>query len=161
MHRDFGLGVELGAVAPLSGCRDWPCGAATDFAPSFTRVFAFGEYRPGDSGLRLRAGLGMSRFCYQRHWDTNAWSMFDTVMLLIDEDYVQPTGGSGAYRCDAARKTLGGSVSIGYDWRLRDSPLQMGVRLSGEAANYSASPVADLPGFRHRAVILTLHLRLN
>ena len=159
----FGLGLELGAVTPVSGCRDLQCGD-TDaaFAPSFNRLFAFGEFRPGDSGLRLRAGFGVSRFCYQRHWDKDAWSMFDTVMLLIDDDYLDYSDGSGAYRCDASRKALGGAVSVGYDWSAAENaPVSVGVRLTAEAANFSRSAGVGLPSFRHRAVMLSLHVRVN
>jgi hypothetical protein len=164
LNRQFGLGLEFGAVAPLSGCADWQCGAsAADFAPSFKRIFAIGEFRPRDSGWRLRAGLGMSRFCYQRHWSENAWSMFDTVMLLIDDDYLYYSdGGSGAWRCDAARRALGGSISVGHDWNVgAEDGISYGVRLSAEAANFSENPAIGMPAFRHRAVMLTLHLNVN
>lgn len=157
-----GLGLELGAVTPVTGCRELQCGeSAAAFAPSFNRLFAFGEYRPGGSGWRLRAGVGFSRFCYQRHWDNEAWSMFDTVMLLIDDDYLETTDGSGAYRCDASRRALGGAVSVGYDWKSSEAPVSVGVRLSAEAANFSRSHDASLPSFRHRAVTLSLHLMVN
>ncbi len=157
----WGLGMELGALAPVSGCRDLGCGEVADFAPTFNRLMAFGEFRPRNSGLRLRAGVGMSRFCLARHWDHDAWSLFDTLLLVFDEDHIYSEG-SGAFRCDAARRAVGGAVSVGYDWQAgRNAPVWLGVRLSAEAARFSESPGAGLPAFRHRAVMLSLHLRVN
>lgn len=160
---DWGVGLEYGGVLPLSGCKQWSCGeSGSDFAPNFTRIFAFGEFQPRNSGLRLRAGFGMSRFCYERHWSENAWSWGDTLMLLLDEDYVPDNGsGSGAWRCDAARKAMGGSLSVGYDWPVAADSASFGVRLTAEAANFSRSPGTDLPSFSHRAVLLTVHLNLR
>lgn len=155
-----GVGLELGTIAPLGGCAEWGCGnSSAAFAPGFSRLFAFGEYRGRNSGWNVRAGFGLSRFCYQRHWSPHAWSWIDTLnLVLTDED----TGGTGAWRCDARRMALGGSVSVGYDWpKQTRSHLSMGVRLSAEAANYADSPDIGLPAFRHRAVILSLHLNLN
>jgi hypothetical protein len=159
---NWGLGMELGALAPLSGCRDLGCGdASADFAPTFSRLMAFGEFRARNSGLRLRAGVGMSRYCYARHWDGDAWSLFDTLLLVFDEGHIYSEG-SGAWLCDGARRAFGGSVSVGYDWQARpDAPVWLGVRLSAEAARFSASPAVGLPAFRHRAVMLSLHLRVN
>jgi hypothetical protein len=164
----WGLGFEFGAVAPVSGCPDFECATSiADFAPSFTRMFAFGEFRPRNSGWRFRAGAGVSRFCHHRYWSESAWSWADTLDVvvsgLLDEGPEYETfGGSGAWRCDARVKALGGAVSMGYDWAVaRDSPLSMGVRLSAEAANFGATPVIGLPAFRHRAVMLTLHLNIN
>jgi hypothetical protein len=161
--RDWGMGLELGAVTPVSGCGEWQCGdASSDFAPIFNRLFAFGEFRPRNSGLRLRANLGVSRFCYQRHWSDDALSMFDIVLALIDDDYSYYDDNSGAYRCDASRKALGGSVSLGYDWKLsREAPVSVGARLTAEAANFSATPSAGLPAFKHRAVTFTLQVAVN
>ncbi|MDQ2640101.1 MAG: hypothetical protein M3Y79_05940 [Pseudomonadota bacterium] len=158
----WGLGMELGALAPVSGCREAGCSDVQgEFAPAFNRLFAFGEFRPRNSGLRLRAGMGLSRFCYTRHWDEDAWSMLDTLMLLFDEDYLY-TSGSGSWRCDAARRALGGAVSVGYDWRAgRNAPVSLGVRVTAEAARFSASPAAGLPAFHHRAVMLSLHLLVH
>ncbi len=159
---NWALGMELGAIAPVSGCRDMGCGnEQVDFAPSFNRLFAFGELRPRDSGLRLRAGVGMSRFCYARHWDKDGWSLFDTLMVVFDSDYLY-TDGSGAWRCDGSRRALGGAVSVGYDWQAgRNAPVSLGVRLTAEAAGFSASPEIGLPAFRHRAVMLSLHLLVH
>lgn len=160
----WGAGLELGTMVPLTGCADWQCAESREeFAPRFNRLHAFAEFRAPASGLRLRAGFGVSRFCYQRHWSSDAWSLLDTMLFLLDDDYLlYGDGGSGAWRCDASRKALGGSVSAGYDWRLaRGTPLTMGVRLTAEAANYSGIRAIDLPRFRHRAVFLTLHLNVN
>jgi hypothetical protein len=164
----WGLGFEFGAVVPTSGCPDWECASSVaEFAPSFTRMFAFGEYRPRNSGLRFRAGAGVSRFCHHRYWSTSAWSWGDTVdvmlsgLLDVGPEY-ETFGGSGAWRCDARMNALGGSVSMGYDWPVAEgSPVSMGVRLSAEAANFDATPSIGLPAFRHRALMLTLHLNIN
>jgi hypothetical protein len=164
LRPEWGIGVELGAIGPLSGCEEWDCGSSpTHFAPNFSRLLAFGEFRPRDSGLRVRAGLGVSRFCYERHWDDAGWSPVDFVLALIDESYLYTAdGGSGAWNCDASRHALGGSLSIGYDWRVdRNSPLYMGLRLTAEAADFSASPSIGIPKFRHRAVMLTLQMHVN
>lgn len=160
---NWGLGLELGAVAPVSGCAEWSCSSEpADFAPSFNRLFAFGEYRAPASGWHVRAGAGVSRFCYDRHWSHDAWSMFDTLMMLIDDEYLLENSGSGAWRCDAARRAFGGAVSVGYDWKVGPgAPVSMGVRLSAEAANYARSPAIGLPAFKHRAVMLTLHVKVN
>jgi hypothetical protein len=164
LNPNWGLGLEWGTLAPLGGCAEWQCGESSDdFAPSFGRTFLFGEYRPVNSGWRFRAGMGMSRFCYQRHWDDDAWSVWDTLMFIIDDDYLYHVdGGSGAYRCDASRRALGGSVSVGYDWRLgEDAPVLLGARLSAEAANFPSRNGVGPPSFRHRAVMLTLQLVVN
>jgi hypothetical protein len=158
---NWGLGMELGALVPVSGCREVDCGEPADFAPAFNRLFAFGEFRPRHSGLRLRAGVGMSRFCYARHWDEDGWSMFDTLMVVFDSDYLY-TDGSGAWQCDAARRAFGGALSVGYDWQAgRDAPVSVGVRLTAEAAHFSAGPPTGQPAFRHRAVMLSLHLLVH
>ncbi len=164
----WGLGFEFGAVVPTSGCPDWECASSVaEFAPSFTRMFAFGEYRPRNSGLRFRAGAGVSRFCHHRYWSASAWSWADTVdvmlsgLLDVGPEY-ETFGGSGAWRCDARRNALGGAVSMGYDWPVAEgAPVSMGVRLSAEAANFAATPAIGLPAFRHRALMLTLHLNIN
>jgi hypothetical protein len=162
LRPEWGIGLELGAIGPLAGCEEWDCGTTPEsFAPNFSRLMAFGEYRPVDSGLRVRAGFGVSRFCYERSWNEDGWSPFDFVMALIDESYLID-GGSGSWRCDGTRHALGGSVSIGYDWRLaRNAPLLMGVRLTAEGANYPATRSIGLPKFRHRAVMLTLQVQVN
>jgi hypothetical protein len=159
----LGLGFEYGGVAPLSGCAEFGCGSApADFAPNFTRLLAFGEFRPRDSGWRLRAGAGVSRFCYSQHWDDSAWGWGDTVTVILFGDEDDTFEGTGAYRCDARVKALGGAVSVGYDWPVkRGSPVATGLRLSVEAANFGAAPAIGLPAFRHRAVMLTLHLNIN
>jgi hypothetical protein len=163
----WGLGLEFGTVAPVSGCADRKCTVTSaEFAPNFTRMFAFGEFRPRDSGLRFRAGAGVSRFCYRSHWSNSSWSWGDTLNLALqvlgDELIDDTIGGTGGYRCDDRKKALGGALSVGYDWPVADgAPVSMGLRLSGEAANFSATPAVGLPAFRHRAVMLTLHLNIN
>ncbi len=148
---ELGLGLEFGTTVPVDGCAGWECaGSAAEFAPAFTRMFAFGEFRPRDSGWRFRAGAGVSRFCYSRHWSDSAWGWGDTldVMLttLLEDDPVDTFGGSGGYRCDARMKALGGAVSMGYDWPVKDgAPLSVGLRLTAEAANFGRTPVIDLP----------------
>lgn len=160
--RDFGLGLELRGLLPVGGCREWQCDSPRRFAPGFSKLQAFAELRPGDTGLRLRAGVGMTRFCYERHWDDNGWSIYDTLLAIIDDEYYYADDGSGAWHCDASRRALGGSVSIGYDWRVdREAPLFVGVRLAAEAANFRADPAIGMPKLRHRAVTLTLQLHVN
>lgn len=162
----WGLGLEFGAVAPSRGCAAWQCEVTSpDFAPAFTRMFGFSEFRPGNGGWRLRAGAGLSRYCYSAHWSESAWSWADTVdfalLLLGDGPLDGRIGGSGGYVCDGHKNALGGMVSVGYDWRVStQAPVSMGVRLSAEAADFSAGPIG-LPAFRHRAVMLTLHLKID
>lgn len=167
-NAEWGLGFEYALVAPLAGCTVWDCAASLgDFAPNFTRLMAFAEYRPQPSGWRFRAGTGVSRFCYQRHWSESAWGWGDALELvisgLLDDDYVDdPASRSGAWRCDGRAKALGAMVSLGYDWRVhRSSPLSMGWRLTAEAANFDRTPAIGLPAFRHRAVMLSLQLNIN
>lgn len=160
----WGMGLDFGAIAPVQGCRYWDCtNAPVDFAPNFTRVFAFGEYRPRESGWRFRASAGVSRFCYGRYWSDSAWNWGDFAMLLLDDDYLYDTvSGSGAWRCNARTRALGGSLSVGYDWAVASqAPVSMGVRLTAEAANFDATSRIGVPAFRHRAVTLTLHLNVN
>jgi hypothetical protein len=164
----WGLGMEFAALVPMDGCLDWQCAATpASFAPSFTRITGFGEYRPDDSGWRIRAGAGVSRFCYSRHWSSSAWSIGDTLDLLLaaaldDDQYGETLGGSGAYRCDARMKALGGVLSVGYDWPVSPNrPVSVGLRLSAEAANFGPTPALGLPAFRHRALMMTLHLNIN
>jgi hypothetical protein len=163
----WGLGLEFGAVAPSHGCAAWQCEvSAPEFAPAFTRIFAVSEFRPGRSGWRLRAGAGVSRYCYRAHWSESAWSWTDTVdmalLLLGDGPLDGRIGGSGGYLCDAHKNALGGTVSVGYDWRVSTrAPVSMGLRLSAEAAGFSAEGPVGLPAFRHRAIMLTLHLKLD
>jgi hypothetical protein len=58
----WGLGFEFGAVAPVEGCKDWACaGTAASFAPNFTRLQAFSEFRPRCFALLLQQAL--VRFC--------------------------------------------------------------------------------------------------
>lgn len=160
-NRHWGAGVELGALVPFTGCEQWQCGdSSADFAPAFTRMFAFAEYRPASQGWHVRAGAGLSRFCYQSHYSKDAWSWIDTLNLLFDDDYLY-SGGTGAWQCDARHHALGGAVSVGYDWPLRTLPATMGVRLTAEAADFAGKPEVTMPSFRHRALMLTLHFNLR
>lgn len=160
LNRDWGAGLEMSGLLPFTGCNQWDCSdSPAGFAPNFGRFSAFAEYRPGRTGLRLRAGLGMSRFCYRSHWSDTAWSWLDTLVLLtLDEDHDY---GTGAMRCDAAQRSLGGSVSVSYDWALQRTPATLGLRLSAEAANFKGEPDVNMPSFRHRAVMLSLHFTLQ
>jgi hypothetical protein len=162
----WGLGLDLGAVLPLRGCADWDCaGTAAQFAPDFTRIHLFSEYRPRNEGWRFRAGLGVSRFCYRSQWSDTAWSWTDAVNAFLeafDGDSQGTIEGSGNYRCGARKNALGGMVSVGYDWPVAaEAPVTMGVRLTAEAAGFHDTPAIGLPAFRHRSVMLTLHLNLN
>lgn len=163
----WGMGFEYGVVAPTSGCTVWQCaGSVGGFAPNFTRALAFGEYRPRHSRWRFRAGAGVSRFCYSHHWSESAWGWGDTLEVLIsaivDEDYDDDGQRSGAWRCDGRTKALGAAVSMGYDWPIKDgAPVSMGVRLTAETARFGGTPAIGLPGFRHRALMLSLHLNIN
>lgn len=164
----WGLGLEFGAVVPKDGCPDWECpSTATGFAPNITSMFAVGEFRPHGSRWRLRAGAGVSRFCYRSHWSDSAWNWVDTLDVLLaalldDVPDAETFSGGGAYRCDARRKALGGSLSVGYDWPLSArAPVSMGLRLRAEAASFEAAPAVGLPAFKHRVLMLTLHLNIN
>jgi hypothetical protein len=163
----WGVGLEFGAVAPSQGCAAWRCDVASpQFAPAFTRIFAVSELRPRQGGWRLRAGAGVSRYCYRAHWSDTAWSWADTLdvalLLLGDGPLDGRIDGSGGYLCDAHKNALGGMVSVGYDWRVSTrAPVSMGVRLSAETADFTAERLRGLPGFKYRAVMLTLHLKLE
>lgn len=162
IHRDWGVGLELGAIVPFSGCAQWDCDSApSGFAPNFSRISGFAEYRPRQSGWRLRAGVGMSRFCYQSHWEGNAWSWVDTVAAVLFDDDIPGGDGTGAWRCDASRRALGGSVSVGHDWPLARTGATLGLRLAAEAADFDGTSAVGMPAFRHRAVTMTLHLTLH
>jgi hypothetical protein len=163
----LGLGFDAGVVVPGDGCAQWECAASpAEFAPHFTHMRVFAEYRPLHSGWRFRAGAGAARFCYRSHWSESAWSWVDTVgavLALLVDDYASNEtvgGGSGAYRCDARNAAFSGAVSAGYDWPA-SGPVSMGLRLTAEAANFRTTPVIGLPAFRHRAVMLTLHVNVK
>jgi hypothetical protein len=82
--------------------------------------------------------------------------------MLDNDSDTETFGGSGGYRCDARMKALGGVVSVGYNWPVaRGAPVAVGLRLTAEAANFGATQAIGLPAFRHRAVMLTLHLNIN
>lgn len=160
LHPRWAAGLELAALVPVSGCARLDCVDPARFAPTFSRLFAFSEYRPANSGWRLRAAAGVSRFCYQSHWSSNAWSWLDTLNLVLFDELYEDVTGTGGWRCDARRHALGGSLSVGYDW-VRNQRGSMGVRLSAEAASFDHTPAAALPAFGHRAVVLSMHLDLR
>ena len=166
-NRQLGLGFELGTLVPAGGCRDWNCAASpAQFAPTFTRMQAFGELRPPDGRWYVRAGVGVSKFCYSHRWSDSGWSWADSVHLallwLADEPVDETISGTGATRCDARARAAGGTVAVGYDWPVSPrSPVSVGMRLSAEAANFGATPAIGVPAFRHRAVMLSLRVSVN
>lgn len=156
----WGVGLEYGVVAPFGGCGGHHCTPDTPgFAPDFTRWFLIGEYRPpgADRGWRLRAGVGVSSMCY-RYYRTEAsdWEEFLEAILFDDYDDDHRTHWS----CKSL-STLGGSLSLGYQWELEDRGSSIGLQLRGEAANFGASTRAGTPAFRHRAVVLQIQFNLN
>lgn len=80
------------------------------------------------------------------------------MLLVLDDDHDH---GTGAMRCDAAQRALGGSVSVSYDWALPRTPATMGLRLSAETARFKSEPDVNMPSFQHRAVMLSLHFTLQ
>ena len=157
---EWGLGVEFGVVAPTTGCDGKGCTALLpDFAPNFTRWFLLGEYRPGDSGMSIGLGAGLSLMCY-RYYETDRWTWGQVVAALVFGD-----DGDGARGRATGCKRLGAfgaSASIGYQWSLgEDEPATLGLRLRGETAKFAASPKANTPEFRHRAVMMQLQLIFN
>jgi hypothetical protein len=137
--------------------------AGKNFAPDFTRWFLIGEYRPpgADRGWRLRAGVGVSNMCY-RHYKTtqSAWERFIEYLLFDDEDYYDYSADRTYWSCKSL-SALGGSVSVGYQWELKDTRTSVGLQLRGEAANYAASTTAGTPAFRHRALMLQVQFNIN
>lgn len=159
---EWGLGLEFGAVIPTSGCDGLGCSPSLPgFAPNFTHWFLLGEYRPGNSGMRVRLGAGPSWMCY-RYYETNVstWEKILDAILLGDEQ--DGSGEPGRSRRCKHLKAFGASASVGYQWRLGgEAPTSLGVRVRGEAANYAASSKAATPAFHHRALMLELQLGLN
>ena len=155
-NSQWGLGLEFGAIAPSGGCDGLSCTTASpDFAPSFSHLFAVGEYRPANSGWRLRGGAGLSSMCYSWYKShVNAFEKFINVLLGEDD----PTDYSVRCRNLTA---LGISAAVGYQFSFPDSHTSLGLQLRGEAANYSASAKAGLPAFHHRAVVLLAVLSFN
>lgn len=157
----WGIGLEYGVVAPVSGCGEHHCSPSEpEFAPDFTRWFLIGEYRPpGNRGLRLRAGVGVSSMCYDhyRAEGASAWEEFLEAVLLDDYD-VDSDGSHWACRSLSA---LGGSVSLGYQWELKDTHGSIGLQLRAEGANFAASNKAGTPAFRHRAVMMQVQFNIN
>ncbi len=155
-NSQWGLGLEFGAIATSGGCDGLGCTPASpDFAPNFSHFFAVGEYRPANSGWRLRGGAGISSMCYSWYKShANALEKFFNVLLGNDD----PTDYSISCRSLSA---LGVSAAVGYQWSFPDSHASLGLQLRGEAANFSASARAGLPAFHHRSVVLLAVLSLN
>jgi hypothetical protein len=155
-NRQWGLGLEFGVLTASDGCDGLGCTSATPgFAPNFLHWFAVGEYRPPGSGWRLRGAAGLSSMCY-RWYKSRASALGKFVNALLGGN--DPTEYS--ISCNSL-KALGVSASVGYQWRLRDSPASLGVQLRGEAADFSASAKAGTQAFHHRGVTLQLQLSTN
>jgi hypothetical protein len=153
----WGLGFEIGVVAPTSGCGASHCAPNDpDFAPNFAHWFVVSEWRPGNAGWRLRASAGLSTMCYDHYYSDTGWGTFWNVVLFGDLQ----VGSVGSTRCRNL-SALGGALSVGYQWPLGDSGTSMGLQLRGEAANFAASSQAGLPAFHHRALVLLLQLNVN
>jgi hypothetical protein len=159
----WGLGLEFGMVTPNGGCGGHHCSSdSPDFAPDFSHWFLVGEHRPGDSGLRLRAGIGVTSMCY-RYYRTRSSSFerFLEALLFYDEDeYYYYDDDRTHWDCKSLQ-ALGGSVSVGYQWPFPDARSSVGLQLRLEAANFAASATAHTPAFHHRAVTLQLQMNIN
>jgi hypothetical protein len=111
----WGLGIEIGGntfnstnLCNQKSCIDLGGGAYDEF----DHFYAFGEYRPKNSGWRLRAAAGYAAYC--------------TGLNQVWGD------------CFDTRTTVGASASVGYDWRWSaTSPVRFGLRLSGETARFN------------------------
>ncbi|HTQ35633.1 MAG TPA: hypothetical protein VMH77_01245 [Steroidobacteraceae bacterium] len=156
--REWGLGIDVGVIAPLGGCGGHQCSPAQyDFAPDFAHWFLLSEYRPG-GGWRLRAGAGISSMCYH-YYKGSAPSWEYVVAVLLDDSDYDPD--APQWRCNSL-SAFGASASIGYQWRIgRDSPASVGLQLRGEMADFAASSNAGTPAFRHRAVTLQMQFAFN
>lgn len=159
LSRNWGLGVEYGVIAPGHGCDREGCSTTSpDFAPDFTRWFLLGEYRPDNSGLRLRASAGVSYMCYSYFTGRrSAWNKFwDAVLFGSDGEY---DVGDTKRSCNSLH-TMGAALSVGYQWST-EGQSSVGLQLRGEAANYDASSKAGTPAFRHRAVMMQVQFNFN
>lgn len=152
----WAAGLEFGVIAPGSGCDGLGCTSASpDFAPNFVHWFAVGEYRPANTGWRLRAGAGVSSMCYRWYRSrSNALEQFVSALLGGD---ASTSDSVGCRNLDA----FGYSVAVGYQWELPGSRASLGVQLRGEAADHGASDKAGTPAFKHRAVALQVQVGLN
>jgi hypothetical protein len=157
--RDWGLGLEYGLVMPEGGCGGHSCTPQrNDFAPNFSHWFLIAEHRPPDSGVRLRAGVGVSSMCYRYYKSRgNFWEEFVEAVVFGD-DNVDPN--STHWDCKSLH-ALGGSVAVGYQWPISEGEGSIGLQLRGEAAEFAASSKAGTPRFKHRAVMLQIHLDIN
>lgn len=154
----WGLGLEYGAVNATSGCGGRHCTPAmSDFAPDFTRLFAVGEYRPVDSGVRIRAGAGISSMCYQFYKSPrSAWDKLLDVFISGES----MDNSTDSWNCKSLR-AFGIGASIGYQWPIGGTAASLGLQLRGEAARFAASTAAGTPAFQHRALMLQLQLNFN
>jgi hypothetical protein len=155
---EWGLGLEFGVVGPASGCNGRGCSyGEPHFAPDFTHWFLIGELRPGNGGMRLHVGAGLTSMCYS-YYDAErpTWEVFlDAVIFGDPVDDMRTTR-----QCDHLH-AFGASASVGYQWPLRYSHTSLGVQLRAEAANFAASTRALTPAFHHRALALQLQLNFN
>ncbi|MEJ0099649.1 MAG: hypothetical protein WDO12_07905 [Pseudomonadota bacterium] len=158
INRQWGLGLEYGVLAPNGGCGGHHCTPADpDFAPDFSHWFLLAEQRPGDGGLRVRAGVGVSSMCYRYYRARDSgWHRFWQA-LIFDDDQDE---GSISWHCKSLH-ALGAAASIGYQWALPDSLSSVGLQLRGEAANFAESSTAGTPAFHHRAVMLLVQFDIN
>jgi Outer membrane protein beta-barrel domain len=132
ISQHWGLGVEAALYSTGSNCKY--CGpASSNLNVGFDHFFLVGEFRPGDSGWRLRVGAGVS----------DTW--------LVDGSYNSTTVSA-----------FGAGVSAGYQWRLPTAtPMSLGVRLSGETAHFPARHSLEVASLQYSAVTLTMQLSLD
>jgi hypothetical protein len=160
INPQWGLGIEYGLIAPHGGCGGHHCTPAySDFAPDFSHWFLLVEQRPGNGGLRLRGGVGVSSMCYRyyRARDSQWEKFWDSVFFGDDDDADQ---NRISWHCKSLQ-ALGASASVGYQWSLPHSPGSIGLQLRGEAANFAASSTAGTSAFHHRAVSLQIQLKIK
>jgi hypothetical protein len=131
----WGLGLELGMNMTDPSCKI--CGTdAGNRKTQFNHLFLVAEYRPRESGWRLRAGAGESEI------DVYYWDGWEYITNSVT--------------------TFGMGLSAGYQWRLgSDSPLSLGVRLSGETANFPARSNLGTAPVPYSATTLTVQLVFN
>ncbi len=135
MTPHWGLGLEMGINFTDSRCTF--CGTNADnLKKEFGHVFLVAEYRPKQYGWRLRAGAGESEI------DLYYWDGWEYVI--------------------SSETTLGGGLSAGYQWHLPTKmPLSLGVRLSGETANFSVRSNQGTASVPYSAATFTVQLVFN
>jgi len=152
----LGLGLEFGVIAPYHGCHRLGCTAtSTDFAPGFHHWFAIGEFRPSNTGWRLRAGAGISTMCYE-YYKSRESAFEKLINVFLGGD----VSTNYSISCNSL-KAFGAGASIGYQWPVGRAAGSVGVQLRGETAKYAASAKAGTSAFRHRGVALQLQLNFN